>query len=171
MGITALVSALLGLLGGALPDVIKMVRDRQEASREREFLLLQHQMQLERMKAEAGSKLREAEAGIVAEEVRAMREHLVEATRAAAQPSGVAWIDGLSALVRPVMSYFVLLLFIITALAVTFAVLRAYLDGRPMDEATALGNAIWGGLVGFAIEAVFGFWFASRQVRKASSVT
>lgn len=166
MGITALISAIIGLVSGALPDVLKLVKDGQEAKREREFLLLQHQMQLERMKSEAGSKLQEAEAGIVAEEIRAMRDHLVEATRAAGKPSGVVWVDAMNALVRPIMSYFVLLLYVVTSLAVTYATLRAFFGGQAMDEAIALSKAIWTGIVGFTIEAVFGFWFASRSARK-----
>ena len=45
--ITAAVSTVLGMVGGILPEVMKEVRDSRNASREREFLKLQAELQLQ----------------------------------------------------------------------------------------------------------------------------
>lgn len=165
MGLTALISTLLGFLGGALPDLIKEIRDSRAASREIAFLEKQHEMQLERMKLEAGAKLREAESGIIAEEVRAIREQVVAAIEAGSCPTGVQWIDGFNALVRPLAAMLVLILFIITAGGFVASVLAQYQAGQ-IASAAEMATVLWGSQIGFAIEAVFGFLFGARQVRK-----
>jgi hypothetical protein len=167
MGITALISTLLGFLGGALPDLIKEVRDSRAASREADFLRLQHELQVERMKLEAGAKLREAESGIIAEEVRAIREQVVAAIEAGSRPTGVIWIDGFNALIRPLTAMLVMLLFIVTAGGFVASVLAQYQAGQ-IAPAAAMANVLWGSQIGFAIEAVLGFLFGARQVRKMS---
>lgn len=168
MGITALISTLLGFLGGALPDIIKEVRDSRAASREADFLRLQHELQIERMKMEAGNKLREAEAGIIAEEVRAIREQVVAAIEAGSKPTGIVWIDAFNALMRPLAAALVLALFVTAALGFSFAVLQQYRAGAIAD-AQQLATVLWGSQIGFAIEAVFGFLFGARQVRKLTT--
>lgn len=165
MGIAALISTLLGFLGGIVPDIMKEIRDSRAATREREFLLLQNQLQLERMKAEAGAKLREAEGNLVAEEIRATREHLTAIIEAQAKPSGVGWIDALNAVLRPMAASFILVLFLVTAGGFVYAVLEQYRSGD-IQNAKEVAEVIWGSLVGFSIEAVFGFLFGARQVRK-----
>lgn len=162
----ALISTLLGFLGGVLPELLKEFRDARSASREREFLKLQHDMQLERMRAEAGAKLREAEAGLVAEEMRAMREHLTAIIEAQSRPTGVAWIDGFNALLRPTVSVLIMILFVGTAVAFVGGVLSAYSSGE-IKSAQEVATVIWGSLVGFSIEAVLGFLFGARQMRKS----
>lgn len=167
MGITALISTLLGFLGGVIPDLMQEIRDSRAATRERDFLQLQHTLQLERMKLEAGNKLREAEAGLVAEEVRAIREQVVAAIETSAKPTGIRWIDGFNALIRPLAAALILLLFIVTAMTFVAAVIQHYADGKISDPQT-LASLVWGSQIGFAIEAVFGFLFGARQVRKLS---
>ena len=167
MGITALISTLLGFLGGALPDVIKEIRDSRAAGREAGFLRLQHELQVERMKMEAGAKLREAESGIIAEEVRAIREQVVAAIEAGSRPTGVIWIDGFNALIRPLTAMLVMLLFIVTAGGFVASVLAQYQAGQ-IATAAEMATVLWGSQIGFAIEAVLGFLFGARQVRKMS---
>jgi len=164
MGITALISTLLGFIGGVLPDIMREVHDTRAQARELAFLEAQHKMQLERMKSEAGAKLREAEAGLVAEEVRAMREHLTAIIEAQAKPTGIAWIDGFNAVLRPMATVLILVLFLATAGAFVADVLANYRAGA-IDAATAT-STIWGSMVGLAIEGVLGFLFGVRSARK-----
>ena len=165
MGTAALISTLLGFLGGALPDLLKEVRDSRNHARELDFLRQSHEMQLERARLEAGSKLREGEANLAAEEVRAMREHLTSIIEAQAKPTGVAWIDGLNAVLRPVAAIFILVLFVATAGGFVSSVLSSYSAGE-IKSAKEVAEVIWGSLVGFSIEAVLGFLFGARQARK-----
>ena len=162
MGTAALISTLLGFLGGALPDLLKEVRDSRNHARELDFLRQSHEMQLERARLEAGSKLREGEANLAAEEVRA---HLTSIIEAQAKPTGVAWIDGLNAVLRPVAAIFILVLFVATAGGFVSSVLSSYSAGE-IKSAKEVAEVIWGSLVGFSIEAVLGFLFGARQARK-----
>lgn len=168
MGLTALISTLLGFLGGALPDVLREVRDSRNHARELEFLKAQHDMQLERARMEAGSKLREAEAGVVAEEVRAMREHLTAIIEAQAKPTGIAWIDGFNAVLRPAATLLILVLFMATAGAFVASVLAQYRTGG-IGSAQDLAQVIWGSMIGTAFEGVLGYLFGYRSARKQSA--
>ena len=168
MGITALVSTLLGFLGGALPDLIREIRDSRNAARELAFLQAQHAMQLERMKMEAGSKLREAEASLAAEEVRAMREHLTTIIESQAKPIGIPWIDGFNAVLRPLATVLILMLFLVTAGAFVLSVIGQYRAGS-IASAKELAEVIWGSMIGLAIEGVLGFLFGVRSARKPST--
>jgi hypothetical protein len=44
--ITAMISTILGMVGGVLPDIMKEVRDSRSASREIEFLRMQAELQM-----------------------------------------------------------------------------------------------------------------------------
>ena len=164
--ITALVSALTGLVSGVVPDIIREVRDSRNATREVQFLKLQHQFQLERMKFDAGAKMDEAGANIVAEEVKAMREHLTAIVESQAKPTGIAWIDGFNSVLRPMTAALIMVLFVFTAGAFAAGVLSQYASG--MMDASTMANVIWGSMVGEAIQATLGFLFGYRSARKAA---
>ena len=164
--ITALVSALTGLVSGVVPDIIKEVRDSRNANREVQFLKLQHQFQVERMKLDAGAKMDEQEANIVAEEVKAMREHLTAIVESQAKPTGIAWIDGFNSILRPLTAALIMVLFVFTAGAFSYGVLSQYAAG--MMDASSMASVIWGSMVGEAIQAVLGFLFGYRSSRKAA---
>ena len=164
--ITALVSALTGLLSGVVPDIIQEVRDSRNASREVEFLRLQHQFQLERMKFDAGSKMDEAGANIVAEEVKAMREHLTTIVESQAKPTGIAWIDGFNSVLRPLTAALVMVLFVVTASFFVAGVMEQYAAGS--IDAQTMATVIWASLVGESIQAVLAFLFGYRSARKAA---
>lgn len=166
MGIAALISTLLGFVGGAIPELLKELRDSRAHSREVAFLAKQHELQLERMKFEAGAKLREAEQAVFVEEVRATREHLTAIIEAQSKPTGLPWIDGLNAVIRPVAALLILVLFIVTAGGYVGSVLNQYSAGE-IKSAKELAEVIWGSLIGFSIEATIGFLFGARQVRKS----
>jgi ABC-type lipoprotein release transport system permease subunit len=165
MGITALISTLLGFLGGVIPDLLRELRDSRAHAREVAFLRAQHEMQLERMKAEAGSRLREAEAGLVTEEVRAMREHLTAIIEAQAKPTGVPWVDTFNAVLRPMATLLILVLFLATASAFVASVIAQYRAGG-IGTAREMAEVIWGSMIGLAIEGVLGFLFGVRSARK-----
>lgn len=165
MGIAALISTILGFVGGILPDVMREIRDANASKREIAFLKAQHEMQLERMKSEAGSRLREAEAGLVAEEVRAMREHLTAIIETQGRPTGVPWIDAFNAVLRPMATVLILILFLATAGAFVASVIGQYRAGQIADAKT-LAEVVWGSMIGLAIEGVLGFLFGVRSARK-----
>ena len=162
--LTAAVSTILGMIGGALPEVIKEVRDTRNATREREFLRLQHTLTLEAAKATADAKLREIDANVFVEEAKAFREHLTAILENQNRPTGVAWIDGFNAVLRPACVALVMVLFMVTAVPFVWAVIGQYGDGKLSAEVMAA--TIWSSLVGESILAVMGYLFGYRSTAK-----
>lgn len=162
--ITALISTVLGLVGGLLPDVMKEVRDSRSHVREKELLALQSELQLKAAQLTADSKLREIEAGNFAVEMAATREHLTAIIEAQAKPTGIKWIDGLNASLRPLAVLMILALFMATALPFTWAIFKMQQAG--MIDAKQMAEIIWGSLVGESIIGTLGFLFGYRTSMK-----
>jgi hypothetical protein len=148
--ITALVSAITGLVSGIVPDVIKEIRDSRDHAREREFLEMQNRHYLERIRVEANSKVHEGQVEMLAEEVRASRDAMVAAITQPPHLSGVPWIDSFNAALRPLTVVFILAVF----------------GGCVLGMSDALEPATASALVAGAIEAVLGFLFGYRAARK-----
>jgi hypothetical protein len=162
--LTALISTVLGLVGGILPDVVKEVRDTRNSTREREFLRLTHELQVERDKAGSDAKLREADAAMMAQEMQATREHLSAIIEAQAKPTGIAWIDGFNAVLRPACVALIMVLFMATAAPFVWAVIAQYAAGSITVDVMA--TTIWTSLVGESIMAVMGYLFGYRSTAK-----
>ena len=64
--ITSLISAIVGLISGIVPDAIKEFTAGRAHTREVEFLKLQNEMAIQRSKTESEDKLREAHEGELA---------------------------------------------------------------------------------------------------------
>lgn len=161
---TALISTILGLISGALPKVLDEVKDSRAHSREIEFLKLQNELQIQREKADADAKMRVAENDIVAEEIRATREQLTAIIETQGRPTGNKLIDGLNAIIRPVIASGIMALFFWIAVTYVHGILAQYNAGHISVE--ALNQAIWGSLVGEGILATFGFVFGYRSTVK-----
>lgn len=162
--LTALISTVLGLVGGILPEVVKEVRDTRNATREREFLKLQAQLTLETAKVNADAKLREVEATSFAAEASAFREHMTALIESQSKPTGIPIIDGFNAVLRPACVALVMALFMITAVPFVWAILAQYTAGT--IEAKAMAEIIWASLVGESIMAVMGYLFGYRTTAK-----
>ncbi len=162
--ITALISTVLGLVGGLLPDVMKEVRDSRNATREREFLKLQAQLQLEQVKAVGEARLQEIDGNVAAEEARATREYLAAILESQNKPTGIVWIDGFNAVLRPVCVSLIMILFMATAAPFVWAIIAQYAAAK--IEATQMAQIIWSSLVGESIMAVLGYLFGYRTTAR-----
>jgi hypothetical protein len=162
--ITAAVSTILGMLGGVLPDVVKEIRDSRAAVREREFLRLQAELALEAAKVTADSRLRELETNAFAQEAQAFREHMTAIVEAQARPTGIVWIDGFNAMLRPACTALIILLFMGTAIPFVMAVIHQFETGAV--TAVQMAQIIWGSLVGESILATLGFLYGYRSAAK-----
>jgi hypothetical protein len=164
--ITAMISTILGMVGGVLPDIMKEVRDSRSASREIEFLRMQAELQMKVAAVNADARLREIDAGIVSQEMQATREHLTAIIEAQAKPTGIKWIDGYNAVLRPMCTTLIILLFMGTAIPFVWAVLSQMSAGA--ITAVQMANIIWGSMVGESILGVLGFLFGARSSMKRS---
>lgn len=162
--ITAAISTVLGMVGGVLPDVLKEVRDTRNATREREFLKLQADLQLQAAKVTADSRLREIDANLAASEAKATREYLASVIESQSRPTGIVWIDGFNAVLRPICVVMIMVLFMMTALPFVWAVMQKMQMGA--IDAKQMAEIIWGSLVGESILATLGFLFGYRSAAK-----
>jgi hypothetical protein len=151
--LTALISAITGLLSGIVPDILKEVKDSRAAARELQFLQLNHQMVLERAKAEAGAKVEESYQQRISAEIQATKEQIVAIVTAQSQATGIAWIDGFNAVIRPLTA----LVFVGLFAAVVFG----YSFG--MTAQPGFGAAV-APLFSEGLMATLGFLFGYRSV-------
>ena len=93
----ALLGSIIGLLGALGPRIVGFFEQKQNHRQEIELLTLQSANQLEMMKLGFTQKMAE---------INAMADVSAEtaAFAAALRPSGIAWIDGMNGLVRPVLA-------------------------------------------------------------------
>lgn len=162
--ITAAISTILGMLGGVLPDVVKEVRDSRNAAREIEFLKVQAELQLKAAQVTADARLREVESNALAQEAAAFRQQMAAIVEAQARPTGIAWIDGFNALLRPVCTALIILLFMGTAIPFVVAIIQQFEAGQV--TAVQMAQIIWGSLVGESILATLGFLYGYRSAAK-----
>lgn len=152
--ITALISAVTGLLSGVVPDVMKEIKDTRAHKREVEFLQINQKLALERAQHEASVKIEEARSREAVAEIEANEKQFQAMMAQAMQPTGVAWVDTLNAAIRPLTSIIFLILFAGGLVAYTFGITANDAFGATMT-----------GLFGEAVTAVLGYMFGFRSYR------
>jgi ABC-type multidrug transport system fused ATPase/permease subunit len=161
---TAAVSTILGMLGGVIPDLLKEFRDSRNQAREVEHMRVQAELQAKAAKELSDNRLREVESGAYAAEAQAFRETLTKIIEAQARPTGIAWIDGFNAVLRPLCTLSIMILFMVTAGMMVWGVMGALHAGAITPEQAAA--VIWGSLVGESIQAALGFLYGYRSAVK-----
>jgi hypothetical protein len=152
------------MLGGVLPDVMKIWVGASQAKNERAFLELQSRLSLEAAKIQGDTRMRELDASVMVQEAQAFREHLTAIIEAQARPTGIRWIDGFNAVLRPACTTLIILLFMGTAVPFVYAVIHQFESGQV--TAVQMAQIIWGSLVGEAILGVLGFLYGYRSTLK-----
>ena len=160
--IISLISAGLGMLGGVIPDIMREVRESREHGRELERLDKQGEMQIKLLQHQSETRLAEIEGQAGIEEMRAFRTQMSEIYKSQA-PIGVKWVDAWNAALRPFACTIIIILF--TAIASTYAY-GMYFGAAHLAEVSL---AIWGSLVGEAVQAVLGYLFGYRAAAKLSA--
>lgn len=145
-----LLGSLLGFVTSAFPDILGLFRDWQD--RKHELAILDRQM--EQMKLGHQQRLDEIEVQADIAESQALYRH-------DAQPSGVLWVDGLRASVRPVVTYAFFGLF--AGVKGSALYLLIAVEGLAMAEALP---RIWDPETQALFAAVMSFWFGQRALNK-----
>jgi len=145
-----LLGSLLGFLSSTFPDLLKLWQDR--ADRQHELAILDRQMEQMRL----GHNQRLEAIGLEADiaESRALYQH-------DSQLSGVRWVDGLRASVRPLITYAFFLLF--TAVKISALIVLVNEQGMTLIEALP---QIWDPETQALFAAVMSFWFGQRALAK-----
>lgn len=157
--VTALVSAITGLISGAVPDILKEWKAGREHNREMDSLTRQTDLQLKIATQQGRTRVAEMDHQL---EVSAY-DAIGEIAGASLKPSGVKWVDGWNASLRPFAVTLIILLFAVIACTYSFYVLR---EVQSLEDAQTAVELLWGSLVGEAIQAVLGFLFGYRSSRK-----
>ncbi len=146
-----LLGSLLGFISSAFPDLLRLWQDHQD--RKHELAILDRQM--EQMRLGHTQRLEEIAVETDIAESKALYRH-------DSRPSGVKWVDGLRASVRPVITYAFFLLFS----AVKTAALYVLIADQGLTAVQALPQ-IWDPETQALFAAVMSFWFGQRALAKA----
>ena len=144
-----LLGALLGFLGSAFPEFIRIFRD----SKDRAHELAMMDRQIEFMKLQTNQRLEEIQMGAEAQAAKFMYRH--------AAPTGVAWVDALAGTVRPVITYSFFCLYAGVKTSQWMVLQNLRLSA---DEALV---QLWNIEDQTLFATVISFWFGQRLLMKA----
>lgn len=148
------------LLGGAFrmaPEVLKWL-DR-KGDRAHELAMFDKQLAADKIRAESQLKLEQLQSDTTL--VNAELAAMIAATNAQAVKSGVKWVDAMSALMRPLITFWWVVVLYTVALSARFWVLVQ--QGTPNIEAIVL---LWGVDEKAIVASIIAFWFVDRSLRK-----
>jgi hypothetical protein len=152
---------LLGMIGGGvfrlLPEVLKAFNARRDA--DHEYRMTELQLRIDQARAGQALDLVHAQ-GAVASDAAELRAW-AEAVKGQGAPTGVQWVDALSATVRPVLTYWWCL--------VLYTVHKAVLVGVGLGERLGLAQLAPVVLTDFdrsVVASIIGFWFTDRALRR-----
>lgn len=155
----ALTTVLGGLSGGLLrlaPEALKFFDRKNE--RQHELALQDGQLKL--LTAQSNTRLEEVRSQSEATQAATSLEALRDAIKAQAVPTGIKFVDALSALVRPVWTYLVLGIWAsVKVVDVAFAITR----GLPWEQ---LRPVVWSADDAGMLATLATFWFLDRVIRK-----
>ena len=145
-----LLGSLLGFISSTFPDLLKFWQDKQD--RKHELQILDRQM--EQMRLGHNQRLDEIAINADVSQSLALYKH-------DSQPSGVTWVDGLRASVRPVITYGFFVLFAWVKLSAVVLLMNQ--DGLSINEALI---QIWDAETQALFAGILSFWFGSRSLAK-----
>lgn len=157
--LTTLLTLFGGGLGGLLrfvPEVLKLFTDARD--RDHEYRMTQLQLEIDRARAQQGIDRVHAE-GDAALQTGEMQAY-VAAIQGQSQITGVPWVDALNASVRPVITYWWMILFTVYKLATLVAACLAW---TTLDDFL---SKLWTMQDAGILSMILGFWFVDRAIRK-----
>lgn len=154
-----------GLLFGGifrfLPELLKFFNAKEDRAHERNMIELN--LKLDQARATQQIDLANAQANIAAN--KADMDALIEAIKAQNTPSGIAWIDGLSSSVRPVLTYWHCMILYTAGKAVSVAV--AVQTNTKLADYLPILTTEFDRMI---VASMFSFWFVDRSLRKAGKL-
>jgi hypothetical protein len=145
-----LLGSLLGFLGSAFPQILKLFQEAHD--RRHELAILDKQMEQQRQ----GHSQRLEEIRIEGEIKQSLALYQHDS-----QPGGYKWVEALRASVRPVLTYAFFLLFAAVKIAGLYTMVG--FDGMSLAVALPL---IWDAETQALFAAIMTFWFGQRAMGK-----
>ena len=159
----ALLSALLGFVSSATPDIFKLLRDARD--RQHELALLKLQMEHDKARIAEGAAERQARLEAITLATQQAEQVQLNA-RLKEQLTGIHWVDALAGSVRPVLTYSFFLLYAVVKAAQFHLLMHPVLPwatGMTMPQALIL---VWSEEDIAIFSAIMAFWFGSRVMRR-----
>jgi hypothetical protein len=156
-----ILSLLGGLSGGLLrfvPEIFKMVNAKGDRDHEYKMSKLQMDIDLARSKQDIDKVHAQTESAQITGEMTAY----MEAIKSQGQLTGVKWVDGLNATVRPFLTYWWMLLFSVYKGTVIY---DAWMSSTGLPD---FGSKIWNADDWGILSMIISFWFVDRVFRKHS---
>lgn len=158
-----MLSTILTLLGGGLggllrfvPEIIKLFTDQRD--RDHEYRMTRLQLDIDKARAAQAIDLVHAQ-GEVATAAGELQAY-IDAIRGQSQLSGVRWVDAMNQAVRPVVTYWWMLLFTVYKVATLVAASHAWTN---LDDFLV---KLWTAQDAGVLSMILGFWFVDRAIRR-----
>jgi len=148
-----------GGLGGTLrfiPEIFKLFADKSD--RDHAFRMTELQLKIGKSRAKNQLDLVQAQGEVAVNS--AEMQAFSAAVKAQGKPTGVAWVDALSASVRPVITYWWMLLFTI------YKGLTVYIAIAEFVTLNEFVTKLWTAQDAGVLAMILGFWFVDRSIRK-----
>lgn len=158
--IISLVSSVLGIAGGLIPDIFKEIKDSREHTREKERLHLEADLQLKLLAHKTDARLAEADANVVVEEMRAFGKQM-QGIYSLQKQTNIKFVDGFNAILRPLTAFLIMLMFF--GIAVTFSI--GVINDLGTSNLQTVSQVLWGSMIGDSIQAVLGYLFGYRTTK------
>lgn len=156
-----MIMTLFATLGGGLfrlfPEVLKFLERKDD--RKHELAMFDRQLDADKLKGQMAldQTRAQSEGALSLAEVNA----IIEATKAQAITTGIKWVDAISSLMRPIITFWWVIVMYTGALVAQYIVLV-------QQGATQVAAIItlWGPDEKAIVGSIVGFWFADRSLRK-----
>lgn len=155
--IETLVGTLLGGVFRLVPEVMSLADKKNE--RDHELKMFDKQIQADNLRAQMAIEAERVKGDIAlgAAELQA----IIEATKAQGQITGVKWVDALSSLMRPIITFWWVIILYTVALG------AQYYQMWSTNVATADAiMKLWGPDERAIVASIISFWFVDRSLRK-----
>ena len=158
-----MVETLLGTLFGGLfrmaPEILKWMDRKDE--RKHELSMFDKQLEADRLRGDqALAQIQvQADASIGTAEIQA----IIAATKAQATKTGIRWVDAINSLMRPLITFWWVVVLYTAALVAQFLFLID--SGETTAQAVI---ALWGVEEKALVASIVSFWFVDRSLRKGS---
>ena len=144
-----LFASLIGFASSALPKLLNLCQDKYD--REHELAILEKQ--LEQMRLGHNQRLAEIQTQGEIATSQALYQY-------DSRNSGIPWVEGLRASVRPMVTYLFMLLFIVVKIASLVALLQ---QGLALTDSL---QTIWDSETYALFAAIISFWFGHRTFKQ-----
>jgi len=161
----ALFSALLGFVGSAFPELLKLFRDQKD--RQHEITLLKLQMEYDREKLAVSREQELATRAVRLQEIQLTADSAEQvALNARVSITHIRWVDALAGSVRPVITYLFFGLYTLVKLAQFHVLVTPALPWQNALSAAQAVVVLWTEDDMALFTAIVAFWFGQRTLMK-----